>query len=435
MGLKSYYKKTEVGVIPEDWEVMSIGQIARIKTGPFGTLLKASEYSSEGVPVVSVGEIRHGYLRISDNTPRVSEVVTKRLPQYVLKAGDIVFGRKGGVDRSAHIRKEEDGWFLGSDGIAIRADVIHQPEFLAFQFQTTAVKNWLLQNSIGTTMPSLNQGVLSRVQIPIPSTIHEQEAIAEALSDADALIESLEQLLAKKRNLKQGAMQKLLSGEIRLAGFRQSKPSWKQTTFGRMPGDWMPTRLERVSAFITKGSTPTTYGFGWQSDGVLFLRSECVSECGLDLSQSMFIGEDAHRLLRRSEVSSGDLLMTITGNVGRVVLLGDDCTQANINQHIARIRIVNEQVAPLFVFHFLSQPIVRRHYNLITTGQAYPQLSLKQVRETEIPLPSLREQQAIAAVLSDMDADIAMLDGKLTKTRQLKTGMMQELLTGRIRLI
>jgi hypothetical protein len=114
--------------------------------------------------------------------------------------------------------------------------------------------------------------------------------------------------------------------------------------------------LARVAEFITKGSTPTTYGFAWQNEGVLFLRSECVSERGLDLAQSMFIAPEAHRLLRRSEVCAQDILMTITGNVGRVVQLDADLGQGNINQHIARIRIADPEVSTPFVLQFLSQP-------------------------------------------------------------------------------
>jgi type I restriction enzyme S subunit len=127
--------------------------------------------------------------------------------------------------------------------------------------------------------------------------------------------------------------------------------------------------------------------------------------------------------------------MTNTGNVGRVIHLQKGFGEANINQHIARIRIVHEEVSAPFVFYFLSQPVVRRYYNLITTGQAYPQISLKQVRETEVPMPSLAEQTAIAAILGDIDAEITALEAKLAKARQLKQGMMQELLTGKTRLV
>jgi hypothetical protein len=248
-------------------------------------------------------------------------------------------------------------------------------------------------------------------------------------------VDSLGQVVAKKRDLQEGTTQDLLIGKKRLPLFNQGKQSYRPTKFGVMPTDWALRPLESICAFITKGSTPTTYGFAWQNEGVLFLRSECVSERGLDLSQSMFISERAHQVLERSKVCSGDILMTITGNVGRVVHLGSDFGEANINQHIARIRIIDKHVVDMFVFHFLSQPVVRRYYNLITTGQAYPQISLAQVRQTEVPIPSLAEQIAIAAVLSDMDAEIAALEAEVAKARQLKQGMLPELLTGRIRLV
>jgi type I restriction enzyme S subunit len=333
------------------------------------------------------------------------------------------------------IKSDQKGWFLGSDGLAIRPKGKVSNAFLGAQFQTSRVKDWLLQNAIGTTMPSLNQGILGGVAICLPPTLAEQEAIAGALSDADALIDSLEQLIAKKRLLKQGVMQDLLTGKKRLPGFAPSTTSLSSTPFGLLPADWVPTRLDSVSTLITKGSTPTTFGFAWVSAGMLFLRSECVSDRGLDLSQSMFISDAAHQAFRKSEVAAGDLLMTITGNVGRVVLLGERFGTANINQHIAKIRIIREDVSKNFIFHFLSQRMVRERYELITTGQAYPQISLTQVRETEIPLPSLPEQTAIAAILSDMDAEIAALEAKLAKARQIKQGMMQELLTGKTRLV
>jgi type I restriction enzyme S subunit len=415
MGIKKGYKQTEVGVIPEDWEVMSIGQIARIRTGPFGTLLKASEYSSEGVPVVSVGEIRHGYLRISDNTPRVSEMVTKRLPQYVLKVGDIVFGRKGGVDRSAHIRKEEDGWFLGSDGIAIRADVIHQPEFLAFQFQTTAVKNWLLQNSIGTTMPSLNQGVLSRVQIPIPSTIHEQEAIAEALSDADTLIESLEQLLAKKRHIKQGAMQKLLTGKKRLPGF---SGKWDKKRLG----DVADTDPESLSS-----STSAEYAFN-------YIALEDV-EMGTLRSHTEQVFRSAPSRARRKLRKDDVVVSTVRPNLKSHFIFLADNGEWVCSTGFSVLRCKDGVAHPAYVFLQMFGNFIVCQIETLLTGSNYPAINSRDVRALEIPLPRYEEQIAIATVLSDMDGEIFTLETKLTKARQLKTGMMQELLTGRIRLI
>jgi type I restriction enzyme, S subunit len=199
------------------------------------------------------------------------------------------------------------------------------------------------------------------------------------------------------------------------------------------PPQWGRRKLAAISSFITKGSTPTTYGFRWESSGVLFLRSECVSEHGLEFAQSMFISQRAHAALQRSQVSSGDLLITITGNVGRVVIYQGE-EQANINQHIARVRVTAPDADTLFIYYWLSQVSVRRHFEGITTGQAYPQISLRQVREAEVPLPPLPEQRAIAEALSDVDALLDGLDQLIAKKRDLKQAAVQELLSGRTRL-
>ena len=208
----------------------------------------------------------------------------------------------------------------------------------------------------------------------------------------------------------------------------------KQGEVGVIPEDWESIPLGLISAFITKGATPTTYGFNWETDGILFLRSECVSDQGLDLNQSMFISQEANEVLGRSEVHAGDILITITGNVGRVVYLDKSFGSANINQHIARIRIIDANVDDQYVFHFLSQTSTRKYYGSITTGQAYPQISLQQVRDTRVPLPPLHEQRDIAGALSDVDALIRGLEQLIAKKRDLKQAAMQQLLTGKQRL-
>jgi type I restriction enzyme S subunit len=186
-----------------------------IQTGPFGTLLKASEYATEGLCVVSVGEIGPGILRIGANTPRVPRAVVQRLPEYVLRQGDIVFGRKGAVDRSALVCS--DGLFLGSDAIRLRLPRSCHPPFIAFQLQTHSVRTWLSQHAIGTTMASLNHEILMRVSFLLPPTLQEQVAVSTVLSDMDAEIAALERRRDKTRLLKQGMMQELLTGRIRLA--------------------------------------------------------------------------------------------------------------------------------------------------------------------------------------------------------------------------
>ena len=168
-----------------------------IKTGPFGTKLKASEYTATGVPVISVGEVGFGRVRVHHDTPRVDDTVSSRMPEYLLKAGDIVFGRKGAVERSAQVQPDEDGYFLGSDGIRIRLNVQEcDPKFISYQLQTTAHRSWMIQHAAGTTMPSLNEGIIRRIPIVL-KPLAEQKAIAAVLGALDDKIELNRRMNAK----------------------------------------------------------------------------------------------------------------------------------------------------------------------------------------------------------------------------------------------
>ncbi|EGQ7778929.1 TPA: restriction endonuclease subunit S [Vibrio parahaemolyticus] len=172
-----------------DWTDETLGDLisrdeAHLQTGPFGTALKASEYSEDGVPLISVREIREGFLQIVKDTPRVCEATTQRLPKFLLQQGDIVFGRKGAVDRNAVISFEQEGWFLGSDGIRLRLSNKYDSLFFSYLMRSSATRAWLLQNSEGTTMLSLNQKTLARVPVRYP-TVEIQKRISTQLRTLD----------------------------------------------------------------------------------------------------------------------------------------------------------------------------------------------------------------------------------------------------------
>lgn len=172
-----------------DWTDETLGDLisrdeAHLQTGPFGTALKASEYSEDGVPLISVREIREGFLQIVKDTPRVCEATTQRLPKFLLQQGDIVFGRKGAVDRNAVISFEQEGWFLGSDGIRLRLSDKYDSLFFSYLMRSSATRAWLLQNSEGTTMLSLNQKTLARVPVKYP-TVEIQKRISTQLRILD----------------------------------------------------------------------------------------------------------------------------------------------------------------------------------------------------------------------------------------------------------
>jgi len=257
-----------------EWERTTIGQVlardgGSVKTGPFGTVLKAKEYGRAGVPLISVGEVGYGTLRVDERTPRAPKEVVERLPEYVLRAGDIVFGRKGAVDRSAMVGADQDGWFLGSDGIRLRLPSSIESRYLAYQLQSLGIRSWLIQHATGTTMASLNQAIIERVPIVLPP-LPEQRAIAHILGTLDDRIE-----LNRKMNETLEAMARALfqswfvdfdpvraKAEGRDPGLPQPlaalfPDSFEDSALGDIPRGWQVRTIGDLAECVG-GSTPST---------------------------------------------------------------------------------------------------------------------------------------------------------------------------------
>ena len=188
----SGWKSKTLGTLIDEGKIV-------IQTGPFGTVLSAKEFVKYGIPVVAVREIREGYIQIFDETPCVSMETYNRLSKYNLATNDLVFARKGNVERSALIPLTKTKYFLGSDGICLRVITKNLlPQYLFYAIQSNTVRSFLIQNAYGTTMAGLNEKILSAIPLFLPVDIDEQSAIAETFSDIDRLISSLQKLIERK---------------------------------------------------------------------------------------------------------------------------------------------------------------------------------------------------------------------------------------------
>jgi type I restriction enzyme S subunit len=291
------------------------------------------------------------------------------------------------------------------------------PVILAYRFTKYAESV-----SVRSGMPKINRAEMADFIVALPP-LPEQRAIAAALSDVDALLNGLERLIAKKRDLKQAAMQQLLTGQTRLPGFH---------------GEWEVKQLEESCELITKGTTPTSIGRGFTESGVNFLKAESISENGIPIPDKVaFIDTNTHKLLNRSQLKEGDLLISIAGVLGRVGRVSQDVLPANTNQALAIIRLgKSSELEQSFLFFYLRSPMTMKQIADVNVQAAQANISLQNVRELEIHVPpTLREQIAIADVLGEMEAELAVLAQRREKTRALKQAMMQELLTGKTRLV
>jgi type I restriction enzyme S subunit len=261
------------------------------------------------------------------------------------------------------------------------------------------------------SMPKISGAVLRDMPIPWASD-HEQEAVAEALGDADALIESLEQLLAKKRKLKQGAMQELLAGNMRLRLFEDGA-SLKASPIGPIPSTWAVERIEDFS-HITTGDR-NTQDRTEQGAFPFFVRSQEVEK----INSYAFDGEAV--LTAGDGVGTGKVFHYIKGKF-------------NCHQRVYCINNFDRRMSGYFFFLYFSRHFYGRIAQM-TAKSSVDSVRREMIADMLVPVPSSNEQSAIAAVLSDMDAELAAVEAKLAKVRLVKAGMMQELLTGSIRLV
>ena len=318
-----------------------------IKTGPFGTKLKASEYTATGVPVISVGEVGFGRLRVHHDTPRVDDTVSSRMPEYLLKAGDIVFGRKGAVERSAQVQPDEDGYFLGSDGIRIRLNVEEcDPKFISYQLQTTAHRSWMIQHAAGTTMPSLNEGIIRRIPIVL-KPLAEQKAIAAVLGALDDKIELNRRMNATLEEMARALFQSwFVDFDPVRAKLDGREPvgldpaiaalfpdSFQDSELGHIPTGWKVTTLGACIGFRSGFSFRSQ---DWQESGVPVVKIGSVKPGIIDLSQVSYVSEEIAHQAARYRLSTGDMLIGMTGYVGEVGLVPPSINPPLLNQRVGK---------------------------------------------------------------------------------------------------
>lgn len=385
------YKQTEVGVIPEDWDAVRIDQHVVIKTGGKNTQDKIEDglfpffvrsqqverinsYSYDGEAVLTAGD----------------GVGTGKVFHYINGKFDV----HQRVYRISEFSSELDG------------------RYFFYQFSSHFYDR-IMSLTAKSSVDSVRMEMIAGMQIALPPQA-EQQAIATALSDVDALLEELDRLIAKKRDIKQAAMQQLLTGETRLPGFE---------------GEWEVKTLREI-ARIQRGASPRPIDSPiWFDDNSLigWVRISDVTNSG------MFLEKTSQKLsnlgVQHSRpVPAGSLIMSICATVGRPIV-----TKVDVCIHDGFVVFDSLDANQLFVFYFLKwiEPKWSQH------GQTGSQMNLNTglINGTEIKLPPMDEQRAIAECLFDMDTEIQALEQRRSKTAELKQGMMQELLTGRTRLV
>ncbi|MEO9214535.1 MAG: restriction endonuclease subunit S [Rhodanobacter sp.] len=413
------YKRTEVGVIPQDWSTSTVAQEFEIK---LGKMLDAEKNRGSPKPYIGNKAVQWGRIDVSDlSTMAMSKSDTEL---FRLQRGDVLVCEGGEVGRAAIWDAPIEECYFQKALHRLRPtrgfDTRVIVALLRYWSDHGLLANYVTQTSIA----HLTREKFAQLPLPVPGR-EEQHAIATALSDVDALLAKLDQLIAKKHDLKQAAMQQLLTGQTRLPGF---------------VGDWVEKSLLELAAYkkelFDDGDWIETEYL--VDSGIRLIQTGNIGEGHfIDKNSKKYISGASFEKLRCKEVKTGDLLICrLAEPAGRACIMPDIGEERVITAvDVTIFRPPVESVDRRYLIHVFNTPSWFASVNERCGGSTRTRIARGALGKIQIKLPSFSEQAAIANILSDMDAELAALETRRAKTRELKQGMMQALLTGRIRLV
>lgn len=421
-------KQTEIGLIPDDWEVKSLGEVATIVGGGTPSTLNSAYWNGD-IQWFTPAELSDSKKYVSKSERTITERGLKESSAKLLPKGTVLLTTRASIGITA-ILENPASTNQGFQSLIAKNNCCS--EFLYYVIPL--IKDEMLSRASGSTFAEISAKKLSTITFQLPP-LPEQQRIAKALSDVDALISTTEKLIQKKMNIKQGAMQNLLTGKKRLPGFgpQTKSPAYKQTELGLIPDDWEVKKLSEFGTF-SKGSgisreESNTGEYPAVRYGELYTTHN-------DYIKSFYSHISYEVASKSKKINKGDLLFTCSGetkeDIGKcVAFIGNEKAYAGGDLLILSPTV---NIDSLFYGFLLNTTVAVKQKSSMAQGDAVVHISAESIGKIRVPFPSKEEQTSIANVLSSMDKEIETLNTKLEKYRNLKTAMMQQLLTGKIRL-
>ena len=419
------YKRTEVGVIPEDWEISFLEELTTI------TRLAGAEYSSyweedETGKIIALRGFNIGQNKIIEKDfARISDELSKKLRRSRLQKRDIVYPCVGTIGNAVVI-EEDDKYHIQQNIARIIPKSDIAAHFIAYYLMSPLGLNEVTRFNATSSQPNVLVGSLRKYRVPLPPTLEEQQAIADSLSDVDALIAELDALIEKKQQVKKGAMQQLLTDKKRLPGF-DGECEWEEYQLGAL-GDFKTSSVNKKTKESEKNVRLLNY--------MDVYRNNIISN-NFDFSTTTASTHDRNS----SNLLEGDIVFTPSSetpdDIGHSAVITEDLNNTVYSYHLMRFRpFDNNIISKKFSGYVFNAPSVLEQFASRATGSTRYTISKKDFKEVKVRFPkSLEEQNKIAEILFDMDAEIQGLQSKRAKYKQVKLGMMQELLTGKTRLV
>lgn len=433
------FKHTEIGKIPEDWEVKKLKNIVDIQNGDRSPKYpKGKDFVFFGIPFINAGHIQENSISF-DKMDYITPEHYKNLSGAKLEKDDIIFCLRGSLGKFAKITF--NGGAPASSLCVFKKSKLIEIDYLCQLLKSTITSNQIIDENNGSSQPNLSALSIGNFLFPI-STNEEQKKIANYLLDTDSLISSTEMLIKKKQNIKQGTMQLLITGKKRLSIYSK-KGELHQTEIGKIPEDWDVKTLDEIFNFYPNNTLPRDCLNDSEGEyqnihyGDVLIKFPSILDCQKEEIPYINYGNKIN--YERYGIKEGDVIIADTaedetcGKVTEIYNLGNKKIVSGLHTILCRPK--TDDFAPKWLGYFMNYSMYHNQLIPLMTGIKVSSVSKSSILSTKVAIPSKEEQIAITNILSDMDAEIIALKAKLEKYKKIKTGMMQQLLTGKIRLI
>ncbi|MCU8071375.1 restriction endonuclease subunit S [Shewanella sp. SM20] len=418
----------------DEWKNYSLSEITDPNRPISYGIVQTGPNIINGIPCLRVVDIVGGVIK-TDNLIRTSASISESYRRTVLKSGDLVIPLRGKVGEIGYIDNDLAGANLtrGVALISVRPDF--SSKYVKHFLSSKACADRFLASMNGSALQEITISTLRQFKVSLPS-LPEQTAIANALSDVDALIQELEKLIAKKQAIKTATMQQLLTGRTRLPAFAYEKSAhhpdgrkkgYKPSELGEIPEDWEVKTIFELGRVSTGGTPSTSSAEYWNGD-VPWITPTDISHSKNIYSSERKISQKGLQSIR--PLPANTVLVTCIASIGKNAILRRD---GACNQQINAV-IPYDHIDVDFLFYAIELSSDRLKASAGITATLIVSKALFEEFQLVIPA-NLEEQEAISVILNEMDEDIQSLEKRLNKTRQIKRGMMQELLTGKTRLV
>lgn len=427
--IETRFKDTEIGLIPEDWEVTNIGSQCSLfgRIGFRGYTKNDLVDKGFGAITFSPSDIHDFHLDYSD-CDYISFFKYEESPEIKVFNGDIIFCKTASIGKCALVEGLKEKATINPQFVVLKSIKCNN-RLLFYVLVDKRFQDRILSITGGSTIPTMSQEKLKLQKFACPSTLEEQAAIASALSDVDELLRELGELIEKKKAIKMGMMQELLTVEAVPGKEGAFRPKRRLEGF---EGDWKSYSFKELHKYASEGGTPdTSVSSYYQGGNIPFVKIEDTVNKYITSCKS-FITEEglAHSSAWMIPVNS--VIFTNGATIGNVAI---NKIPVSTKQGILGI-VPREIFDSEFLYYYLSSNLFLKEVHSRETVGTFAIITIGKMNEISVVFPSIKaEQTAIAEVLSDMDAEIAALEAKRAKYEQVKNGMMQELLTGKIRLV